>query len=389
MKGKKLLVLLLVAAMTVVFNAAAFADELTEKQNNYDKIQDKIEGAKDEYDSLEDQVAADQKQVKALEQDIETVEYDITEMEGRIADVQQIINVTTKELDAAIEDYNSQDELMKKRINALYKNGTSMGYLEVLVESSSFSDFVTRADIMQKVVDYDMSMLEEMKAKREEINNKKIKLEQDKAELVALKANLDQKKKELVSKNNERKSRIVALEKKQAELKNFIEQEEAAAKKLEEEIKLLLSSQGVYDGSKYAIVRKSDFPSGSSPRITSYYGSRIDPITGKAGAFHSGVDIGTARLTNIPVYAMAPGKVILSKYYGGYGNAVVIDHGSGFSTLYAHNNKLLVSVGQTVLGGQKIALSGSTGRSTGPHIHFGAMQDGNYIDSLPYLLIGN
>ena len=91
----------------------------------------------------------------------------------------------------------------------------------------------------------------------------------------------------------------------------------------------------------------------------------------------------------IPIYAMAPGRVILSRYYGGFGYTVVIDHGSGLATLYAHNNKLLVSQGQIVVGGQRIALSGSTGRSTGPHLHFGVQKDGKYINPQPYLLIGN
>lgn len=89
-----------------------------------------------------------------------------------------------------------------------------------------------------------------------------------------------------------------------------------------------------------------------------------------------------------PVYAMAPGRVIKASYSGSYGNVVIIDHGSGFATLYAHNNSLLVKAGDYVTGGEKIALSGSTGRSTGPHVHFSVLKDGEFINPLPYYFLG-
>jgi murein DD-endopeptidase MepM/ murein hydrolase activator NlpD len=258
---------------------------------------------------------------------------------------------------------------MKKRINALYKNSTSEGYLEVLLESQSFSDFVTRVDILKKIIDYDIRMLEEMKLKREEINRKKLAIEQKKAELVSLKADLDAKKKKLVAQKNEKKKLLTLLNQQKAHYIDILEQEEAEASKLQKEIKeLLAKSQGNYDGSKYAILLRSDFPSSSLPRITSYFANRVDPITHTI-RYHSGLDISTRRLENKPVHAMAPGRVIKAGYSGSYGNVVIIDHGSGFATLYAHNNSLLVKAGDYVTGGEKIALSGSTGRSTGPHVH--------------------
>lgn len=388
MTKRKILTVCIALLTAIFFNAVAFADDISDMQGEYDKTQQKIDDLKDQKQDITEEIEEDEKKVKTLESNIASINQDIVNMQIKINGVQKKINVTTDQLNAAIEEYNGQDERMKKRINALYKNGTSMGYIQVILEASSFSDFITRADIMKKIVDYDMNMLSDMKEKRDEIDKKKAELEQDKAELVALKANMDNSKGQLVTKKKEQDKMIALLSRKLSIVNSTLAQEEAAAKKILEEI-ARLSSKGIYDGSKYAIIRRSDFPSGKSPRITSSYGYRIDPITGRKGAYHSGVDIGTALLKDIPIYSMAPGRVVLAKWYGGYGNTVVIDHGSGFSTLYAHNNKLLVSVGQTVIGGQKIALSGSTGRSTGPHLHFGAMKNGNYVDPTPYLFIGN
>jgi murein DD-endopeptidase MepM/ murein hydrolase activator NlpD len=296
------------------------------------------------------------------------------------------IDYTTKELNAAIANYNQQDERMKKRINTMYKNGTSMGYLEIILSSDSFADFISRTDILKKIVDYDIETLKEMKQKREEIDEKKAGLEQDKAEQVAMKSSLDNKKSALVQQNKERKNLVALLSRQKSEYESSLKAEEEAAEKLKKEINALRTYKGSYDGSKWAILHKSDFTN-YSPRITSYFGYRTDPITG-VKSYHSGLDIGTGGVKNKPVYAMAAGKVIISRYYGGYGYAVVIDHGSGLTTLYGHNNTLLVKEGQTVEGGQKIALSGSTGRSTGPHVHFGVQMNGEYIDPQPYYMLG-
>lgn len=386
MGRKKILTVITILLVALLFNVAAFADELTNKQNQFEKTQDKIEELKGQKQDLKEEIEEDNKKINAIDTNIDGVSQEIRDMERKIKAAQDRIDVAIKELNAAVEEYNQQDERMKNRINALYKNGTSMGYIQVILEADSFSDFISRADILKKLLDYDISMLKEMKAKREEINKKKIVLEQEKAELVAVKYNLDGKKKQFEAQKKERLTMVAMLSRKLSTVNSTLAQEELAAKKLVDEI-ARLSSKGIYDGSKFAVIRKSDFPPGRSPRITSYYGTRVDPITGYRSAYHSGVDIGTALLSNIPIYSMAPGRVVLSKYYGGYGYTVVVDHGSGFSTLYAHNNKLLVSEGQTVAGGQKIALSGSTGRSTGPHLHFGAMKNGEYIDPMPYLYI--
>ncbi|HBM76333.1 MAG TPA: hypothetical protein DD429_12390 [Clostridiaceae bacterium] len=389
MKCKKLVSIMLILTLVMVSGSTAYADEMTDKQNQYDAVQNRLNGAKKQYDSLGDEVEAGEKEIRTTDSSIQGLNSEIENMNSKIEAEQDKINSATDKLNKAIEDYNEQDERMKKRICAIYKNGTSYGYLEVILDSTSFSDFMSRTDIMQRILDYDVDMLKEMKQKREAIDKEKAELEQSKAELLAQKNTIESKKNQLEQQKAERKTLVAKVSRQMNQLKSYMDQEEATAKKLQNEIKALQSNTGNYDGSKYAILKRSDYPKGTSPVITSGFGYRIDPITGEKGAYHSGIDIGTGRTTNIPVYAMASGKVILAKWYGGYGNAVVVDHGGGLSTLYAHNNKLLVKVGDTVSGGQKIALSGATGRVTGPHVHFGVMKNGEYINPSPYLLIGN
>jgi len=387
---KGFLAVLVAILLTGFLGVSALADEITDIQNQYDQIQGKIDNLNEEKGSLEDEIYGIKKQVNAVDATIASTDQEISSMQVKINVVQTNIENTTKELNAAILEYNKQDDNMKKRINALYKNGTSVGYLQVILEASSFSDFITRADIMKKIVDYDINMLKVMKEKRDEIDKKKAELEGNKTELVALKKNLDSKKQVLVGQKKEKSDMVALLSRKVSTLNYNIDQEEATANKLLRELSAMKNKYtGNYDGSKWAILRRSDFPSGYSPRITSDFGYRVDPITGSRGAYHSGMDIGTGGLRNRPVYAMAPGKVVLAEWYGGYGNAVVIDHGGGLMSLYGHNNSLVVSYGDIVLGGQQIAFSGSTGRSTGPHVHFGVQKNGEYIDPSTYLLIGN
>lgn len=369
------------------FTSMAYADQIDDLQNKYDQIQNKIDSNKKEANNLEDQIAIEQKSVNDLEVKISKADQDINKLQGKIDTAQKNIDITTNQLNEAIADYQKQDELMKQRINALYKNNTSAGFIEVILDSSSFSDFISKADILKKIVNYDVDMLKEMKQKRDEINAKKVALDKQKADLLADQSVLSSKKDDLQGMKKTATRSMGSLRSKIAQLNADNAAEDRAAKLILQQIAKLQDQGGYYDGSKYAIIHRADFPAGRSPRITSGYGSRVDPITGRMGAFHQGIDIGTAGITNIPVYAMSSGKVILARWYGGYGNCVVIDHGGSISTLYGHNNKLLVSEGQTVAGGQKIALSGSTGRSTGPHVHFSVIKSGNYINPSPYLLI--
>ncbi|MDI6617749.1 MAG: peptidoglycan DD-metalloendopeptidase family protein [Clostridiales bacterium] len=417
---KRVKVFLIVSLLAIFcFNIMAMAaDDLGNLKDQYGDTNDKIDDLKGQKGDIVSEIQKYQKDIDVLKNNISKVNNDIDDIQHKISTAQNNIDVATKKLNAAIEDYNKQDALMKERINALYKNGTTIGYIQIILSSTSLSDFLTRADIMERVINNDVQMLKVMKQKRVSINNQKVKLESDKKGLVALNSSLVSKKNGLEKQNAQLNVLVKDRNQKVAKLDSTIKAEQVAAEKIKDKISSIMAakaaaeaaakkaassesgstqvaSRGVssFNGRVYAILHRSEFPAGAHPYISSGYGSRVDPITGILGAFHPGIDISTNGAVNIPVHAMAPGTVIIAEWVSGYGNCVVIDHGNGLFSLYGHNNSFKVIEGQTVSGGQVVSLSGNTGRSTGPHVHFSVLRGGtgreNYINPSPYLLISD
>jgi len=406
-KVKKTSSLILALMLIFVFNTSAMADSISDKKNQKQEHLNSKQELVKKKQGLEEEIKQTKGKISGIESDISKVNGEINTLHAKINGVQNTINKTSKELETAVKVYEDQDEKMTKRINSLYKCGAASGYLEILASSNSFSDFIVKADLMKKVINYDIDMLKELKGKREEIDRKKADLEKSKAELVAYQSKVNEKKNHLVNQNKEQKTLVAVLSRSSQEYTRKIQQEEAAAAKVDKEINQILKQieeenrrkqaqnkgnggstghGGNYNGNVAAILHSSDFPSGR-PIISSGYGSRRDPFTGITTT-HWGIDIATAGNTNIPVYSMAAGTVVLVRHSNaGYGNYVVIDHGSGVMSLYAHNNSIVVGLGDQVSAGQKIALSGSTGASTGPHVHFEVRINGQRVNPEPYLRI--
>ncbi len=320
-----------------------------------------------EYVNFDSELTAVEDQVIALTADIEATKETITQKAA--------------ELEEAIAKTDAYRDEFKQRARIMYENG-SASYLEVLFGASSFSDFIERVEIVGSIASYDRDVLDDFTKNQAIIKNSKAEQE----ELL------------LRQENNRdslayRQEQIELLLEKQQTLIDKITADEATAqkaysaaekkyeeeeRKAQEEIRRAKSTYvGSYTGGKFA------WPAPSGTRITSPFGYRTHPISGKKGSLHRGIDIATAYGTNI--VAGEAGKVIVAKYNGSYGRYVVIDHGNGYTTLYAHNSQLLVSVGQTVSRGQVIAKAGSTGNSTGPHCHFEVSYNGNLQNPLNYL----
>ena len=253
-----------------------------------------------------------------------------------------------------------REDNLNERLKVMYKNG-SVGFVDILLGSSSISEFVSNMEIIQKIYKNDVEVLETLQKEHDELQEikatlkkRKEKLAAQKTELASDKAELDVKKKELEAEEDKLK---------------------AEADRLTAEIIKLMDKNSPYVGGEFT------WPCPASRYISSSFGNRLHP-TLHVWKFHTGIDIGCSAGKDI--VAAASGKVIMSKVYGGYGNCVMIDHGGGIVTLYGHASKLLVSEGQTVKRGQTIALVGSTGRSTGPHLHFEVRKNGEYINPMNY-----
>jgi murein DD-endopeptidase MepM/ murein hydrolase activator NlpD len=313
-------------------------------------------------------------QMQNLDKKIDSREKEIENLEFKIKETLNQIGKTKEELDLAEKNITYQDDMMNKRLRAMYKN-SDVGYLQVLMESDGVVDLLSNMDMVKKIFNQDVDILKDMKVKRNSVESVKNKLEEYKRNMSIMKSNARTKQKELeVSRGEMRKvkSQIAkdgkALERQEDALKKYADQ-------LEAEI-LRKQSGGKYVGGKFT------WPAPGYNRITSPFGYRIHPVL-KKRKLHTGIDIGIPSGRNI--VAAADGKVIHSNWLGGYGKAVMIDHGGGIVTLYGHTSRLLVKNGQRVKKGTPIAKCGSTGMSTGPHLHFEVRKNGKYVNPMTYL----
>lgn len=333
-----------------------------EIKQEINKANEKKKTAMAEYNAIDREVVAQQAVV-------DKTHADVAECEAKIAQKDEELRIAQEECD---KQYAAYCERAKK----LLQKG-NVSYLEILVDADSFSDFLTRVSLVKQIAKYDNNKLEELREFANQIELLKKELEEENVRLTALKKEADAQMAVLREKQAKSQSIIDALKADIASYEKALKAQEAAEAAAREEIRRLTQgSSGTYTGGAFA------WPSVST-YITSPYGTRVHPVTGKVKT-HSGIDIGAGMGTNI--FAAADGTVIISGWNsGGYGNYVVIDHGGGITTLYAHCSSLLVSRGQKVSRGQVIAKCGSTGMSTGPHLHFEVLKNGAHTDPYAYL----
>ncbi len=311
-------------------------------------------------------------QISEVQKEIDAFQSQIDEKVAQIEESEEQINQLTIDLQNQNAAYNERAKSMIKRGN--------VSYLEIVLRSKSTEDLLTRVSVLKHVAKYDSKKLQEIKDSMTAVEELKEKLLEEKAQVVSLKSEQDAKKAVL---DGYRAESQAIIDKLQKDI-NAFEAEYNAAKKAEEAARAAAyraQTSGTYNVPQNFVGGQFMWPSNTT-LVTSPYGYRIHPVTGTQ-RFHSGVDIGAAYGTSI--YAANSGTVIVSGYNsGGYGNYVVISHGGGYSTLYAHCSSLLVSAGQQVTKGQVIAKCGSTGMSTGPHIHFEIQLNGKTTNPMAY-----
>ena len=371
MKKTLTIITALLLMFTFTFGpASVYADKKSELNDVKNEIKDK-----------EDELKEGKKEEKRLAAEIKELEVRISESENKLVKLNNDINKTEKkivkataDLKKAEEEVAEQNENLNGRLRAMYKNG-SVGFIDVLLSSGSVSEFIMNYEMVKKIYSSDKSILEELQANYDLINEKKQELDNlqaglisQKQEQLALQDELKAdkaavaKKKGIVSANND------ALEDNISDLKQEAANIEALIKKDQES-----SGSGGSGGSEYTEGQFS-WPVPGWSRVSSDYGWRVCPFHGNE--FHTGIDIPAGY--GEAVVAAASGTVISACYQGSYGNAVLISHGGGLYTLYAHNSSLIVYAGQKVSKGQQIARIGSTGSSTGNHLHFEVRNGASY-----------
>ena len=372
-KGKKAAAAFLSAVYLMTLAPLAQAETLEEQrdahiekaeqaQKKKNEIESRIEGLSEEKRAVDEAADEAMKAYKDVRKELDATEKRIDENEDKL----KVLN----------KDFAVKRDQLAKRVRDIYING-QINYLDVLFGAKDFQDFFTRMDLLKRVIQQDYDLVQVVFAEKTAIETSQKELEKDKTAKEKLVASAADRKKEAEKKQAAKQAIIDKMETDRATQERIINENLAASKEVEQMIR-----NSRYQPASPALSGGGalNWPLGGP--ITSPFGWRVHPITG-ASRFHSGIDIGGDYGDTI--HAAGAGIVSYAGWISGYGYAVIIDHGGGISTLYGHNQALLVSEGQSVSQGQAIAECGSTGNSTGPHCHFEVRVDGEPVDPMGYL----
>lgn len=368
---RKIIIVLVV--LLLIPNVYATGDDIEQQEDMLGKIEKKLDELDDSHRNFVDQKNAMVRNIRSLEDSVRNTEDEIKNLNGQIADNKVQVGVATLELDAAKQALQETTDLLDERIRIMYMNGT-VGYLEVILDSKNFEDLLSRIEMLSRIVESDTALIDQMEVDKNKVDEKKANLEEEQTKLVALEEEMQVKKNELEAQINDLEAKKVALERDIDALEIQIDdtnEDAEKVKKIIEDLKL----RAQYVGGEMT------WPVPSSYDITSPFGMRRHPIL-NIMKLHTGIDIGGNGKT---VIAAQEGKVIWSNWLSSYGKCIMIDHGGGIVTLYAHNSSLIVKKGDDVVKGQKIALTGSTGNVTGPHLHFEVRKDGDFVNPEEYV----
>lgn len=410
------IMLTLIFCMQPVCNIQATEESnLSEAQQEKKTLENDLQKAKELIDSLKGSKEDIQSEVEKLDKQLNEISGKVKELESQLSKKRQEIADTESALNKAKEQEKKQYRNMKKRIQFMYENGQT-SYVEMLLSADSFTDFLNAVEYITQISQYDRKMLKEYQNMQVTIADTQKTLETDYASLQSLQAKVQEEKQAVAALESAKKGELndvaddltdaqsvaKAYEAEIQAQNEVIAQIQAAQKRaaeqqaVQQQAQAAEENQGATDAAgENQNTAQNTTPSGngqstgsmmwpcpSSKRVTSDYGPRTSPTNG-ASSNHKGIDIGAAYGADI--VAADGGTVLVATYSSSGGNYVIIDHGGGLCTVYMHASSLTVSAGQTVSKGQVIAKVGSTGISTGNHLHFGVTLNGVYVSPWGYV----
>lgn len=346
-----------------------------------DELQDKLSSLEDEKAAVKERIAELTKQADdveatraALQSEIDLTKEEIATVEAYIERLQQQIDVKTTELEAAEEALEQKEEEFALTVRTTYEQGDS-SYLQVLLNSTSFSDLLSRMEIITAIMEDNKKTVAEYTAAKEDIEQKKEELQATQDSQKEYQENLSYKVDELAASEAEQAALAESIEAYKAESEAEYDRISSEMQEVSSQIVALSAQAAAAGGVPYS--GTFVWPTPSCTTTSSAYGYRVHPIYGTV-KFHAGEDIPASY--GAEILAAASGTVTTAGWVSGYGNYTVIDHGGGTMTAYGHQSSIIVSVGQYVEQGQVIGYVGSTGNSTGPHLHFEVYQNGSTVD---------
>ncbi|MBS5887080.1 MAG: peptidoglycan DD-metalloendopeptidase family protein [Negativicoccus massiliensis] len=374
-RWKKGVAWLLIWAFCQGFAVPSLAENLEDELSD---VQSQMNEAQHRKELAEEQIGSVSELLRQIQSELDVALNELHAIEVQQSQVNAQIQQTEVELAAAQKRLDERERILNKRLRDVYMHG-KLNYLEVILGAKNFTDFANRLEFLKRIVSADLNLIAEIRAERELILQKKQQLEAQRQQLAQLQAEAEAKKTVV---ENKKQDQLIVLARLQDE-KALAEASYAELQATSQDIEARIRARQQQGASAGQVVHGSGvFVWPTSGPITSPFGYRIHPIFGTQ-IYHSGIDIGVD--TGTPIVAADSGVVIEADWLGGYGYAVVIDHGNGLSTLYGHNSELAVSPGQSVQQGQVIAYAGSTGYSTGPHCHFEVRVNGSPVDPMGYL----
>lgn len=353
-----------------------YADEVDEVREQLQKVGQQINAQQGKLSTAKTQEKSIMGEINRIDLDIQDKEKDIKTLEEQISDLKGSIAATEEEIEKAENRLLEKNKFLSERLVYIYEKG-ELTYLEVLLASADIKDFLTRYDLLNMIVEQDMELIESINQQKQELDMKKNDLQVKQNELLYAQNVEERKREELSSRKSEKKTVLNSVQQEKAQYEKALKELEQTSNELEVLIRRIqagtsgeIQGTGVYT-----------WPTPGYTTITSPYGMRYHPIL-KYNKIHTGVDIGAPMGANI--VAADNGTVIQTGWMDAYGQVVVIDHGGGISTLYAHMSAIIAANGAVVVKGETIGKVGSTGWSTGPHLHYEVRINGAHTNPMNY-----
>ena len=379
---------LIVAIFILQYTGMVYADEISELQEQQSSNEEELKEAEEQKEQVTQEKSETLQQIEEIESQITDYEDQISELETKIENLNTQITEAEEQISQKEEDYASQKELLEKRLVVTYEAGET-SFLDVLLSSKNIIDLISNYYMISEITESDLELMEKIKSEQEEIEAAKQTLEASKQELDSAKAEKQQKTVELQSIKSEKDSYVEQLTEEEKETQAELEQFEQDKKEIQAQLEEIAKQEAASSSNVTTIT--------SNPSSSGY----IRPVSGysittgwMAYSGHTGVDFSGSGIAGQPVLAVKAGTVVTStalKYsngsYRSYGEYIIINHHDGTMTLYAHGleGSRLVSAGETVSQGQQIMSVGSTGNSTGYHLHFEVRVNGVAVNPTQYL----
>ncbi len=389
---KKILSCILMCLIIVSFSINVFSVDENQETNSIAEnktleeqqreLNTKIDESNTKLEYVQGEMGETLKKVEELNDSITDYEAQYSDLENQITTLENQIKTDSAQIQEIQEEYDRKEKILKRRTVALYEAGETT-YLDFLLTSKSIVEFLSNYFIISEIIEYDNNLLEELDYKKTKLEEAKQKQEEQEKELRVAKNKINSTNILLNNTKILKENYMLKLTDEEKTLQEQIAQYKEEQADLERKILASINWTGTmsikFTGGVmvWPIAMEGTY-------ITSGYGNRLHPIQG-VYKNHAGIDISGSNVNGAPVVAAADGVVTYAGWIGGYGNCIIINHGSGIVSLYGHGSETVATVGQVVKQGDIIMKVGSTGNSTGPHVHFEIRKNGEVVDPIPYL----